>query len=206
MTADAAEKARLAALSLYKILDTAEEQVYDDLTHVAAYIARTPVALISFVDRDRQWFKSRVGIDITETPREYSFCAHAIKTPDMPLLVHDAQKDARFADNPYVTGAPGVRFYFGAPLRVDSDNALGSLCVIDTQPRDLDPSQIEALNALSRQVVTMLQIRKDVMALGDIVARSQSTKATDPRLDEVDRLTRELQDILFKKQGTAKNS
>lgn len=203
---DAAEEARLATLSLYKILDTAEEQVYDDLTKVAAYIADTPMALISIVDRDRQWFKSRVGMEATETPREYSFCAHAIKTPRIPFLVRDAKQDERFANNPLVTGAPHIRFYFGAPLLIDDQNALGSLCVIDTKPRELDLKQIEALNALSRQVMTMLHIRKDVMALGDLIHKFPAQKTgSEKRMDEVDRLTSELQSILFKKQTTAKN-
>ena len=202
---DAAEEARLAALSLYKILDTAEEQFYDDVTKVAAYIADTPMALITMVDKDRQWFKSRVGLDATETPREYSFCAHAIKTPRVPFLVRDAQKDERFSTNPYVTGDPNVRFYFGYPLLVDDKNALGSLCVVDTKPRELDLKQVDALAALSRQVVTMLQIRKDVMQLGDLVHKFPAQKTgSEKRMDEVDRLTQELQDILFKKQVTPK--
>lgn len=204
---DAAEEARLAALSLYKILDTAEEQFYDDITKVAAYIADTPMALITMVDKDRQWFKSRVGMDATETPREYSFCAHAIKTPRVPFLVRDAQKDERFSTNPYVTGDPNVRFYFGYPLLVDDKNALGSLCVIDNKPRELDLKQVDALAALSRQVVTMLQIRKDVMQLGALIEKFPATeKASDQRMSEVDRLTQELQDILFKKQVTAKKN
>ena len=204
---DATEEARLATLSLYKILDTAEEQVYDDLTKIAAYVAGTPMALISIIDKDRQWFKSRVGLDVTETPREYSFCAHAIKTPRMPFLVRDAQKDERFANNPFVTGEPNVRFYFGAPLLVDDKNALGSLCVIDTKPRELDLKQIEALNALSRQVVTMLQIRKDVMELGALIEKFPAkSSGAEQRMSEVDRLTQELQDILFKKQVTAKKN
>lgn len=204
---DAAEEARLAALSLYKILDTAEEQFYDDITKVAAFIADTPMALITMVDRDRQWFKSRVGLDATETPREYSFCAHAIKTPRVPFLVRDAQKDERFSNNPYVTGEPNVRFYFGYPLLVDDKNALGSLCVVDSKPRELDLKQVDALAALSRQVVTMLKIRKDVAALSDLIQKFPAQKAgSEKRMDEVDRLTADLQNILFKKQTTPKGS
>lgn len=202
---DAAEEARLAALSLYKILDTAEEPFYDDITKLAAHIAGTPMALITMVDRDRQWFKSKIGLDGTETPREYSFCAHAIKTPRTPFLVRDALKDERFANNPYVTGEPNVRFYFGYPLLVDDRNALGSLCVVDTKPRELDLKQVDALAALSRQVVTMLQIRKDVMALGALVEQFPAQKSgSEKRMDEVDRLTAELQSVLFRKQTAAK--
>lgn len=204
---DAAEEARLAALSLYKILDTAEEQFYDDITKLAAYIADTPMALITMVDRDRQWFKSKVGLDATETPREYSFCAHAIKTPRVPFLVRDAKQDERFSSNPYVTGEPNVRFYFGYPLLVDDKNALGSLCVVDNKPRELDLKQVDALAALSRQVITMLNIRKDVMALGALIEQFPAQKpGSDKRMDEVDRLTADLQNILFKKQTTQKNS
>jgi two-component system NtrC family sensor kinase len=204
---DPTEEARLAALSLYKILDTAGEQFYDDMTKVAAYIADTPMALITIVDRDRQWFKSRIGLEATETPREYSFCAHAIKTPRVPFLVRDAQKDERFSNNPYVTGDPNVRFYFGYPLLVDEKNALGSLCVLDTKPRELELKQVDALAALSRQVVTMLNIRKDVAALGDIIQKFPASKPESARrMDEVDRLTLDLQNILFKKQTTAQKS
>lgn len=204
---DPAEEARLAALSLYKILDTAGEQFYDDMTKVAAYIADTPMALITIVDRDRQWFKSRIGLEATETPREYSFCAHAIKTPRVPFLVRDAQKDERFSNNPYVTGDPNVRFYFGYPLLVDEKNALGSLCVLDTKPRELELKQVDALAALSRQVVTMLNIRKDVAALGDIIQKFPASKPESARrMDEIDRLTLDLQNILFKKQTTAQKS
>lgn len=204
---DPTEEARLAALSLYKILDTAGEQFYDDMTKVAAYIADTPMALITIVDRDRQWFKSRIGLEASETPREYSFCAHAIKTPRVPFLVRDAQKDERFSNNPYVTGDPNVRFYFGYPLLVDEKNALGSLCVLDTKPRELELKQVDALAALSRQVVTMLNIRKDVAALGDIIQKFPASKPESARrMDEVDRLTLDLQNILFKKQTTAQKS
>lgn len=204
---DPTEEARLAALSLYKIMDTASEQFYDDITKVAAYIADTPMALITMVDKDRQWFKSRVGLDATETPREYSFCAHAIKTPRVPFLVRDAKQDERFSNNPYVTGDPNVRFYFGYPLLVDDKNALGSLCVIDTKPRELDLKQVDALAALARQVVTMLNIRKDVAALGDLIQKFPASKPESARrMDEVDRLTLDLQNILFKKQTTAQKT
>jgi GAF domain-containing protein len=204
---DPNEEARLATLSLYRILDTAEEQFYDDITKVAAYIADTPMALITMVDRDRQWFKSRIGLDATETPREHSFCAHAIKTPRVPFLVRDAKQDERFSNNPYVTGDPNVRFYFGYPLLVDYKNALGSLCVIDTKPRELGLKQVDALAALSRQVVMMLKIRKDVAALGDIIDKFPASKPESARrMDEVDRLTLDLHNILFKKQTTVQKN
>jgi GAF domain-containing protein len=196
------EESRLAALQLYQILDTGEEQVYDDLTKIAAYIADTPMALISIVDRDRQWFKSRVGIDIAETKREYSFCAHAIKTPRMPFLVRDAKRDDRFASNPLVTGDPNIRFYFGAPLLMGDKNALGSLCVLDTKPRELSLRQIEALTALSRQVVLMLEIRKNVVALGAVAAEA---KPPEKKIADIDRLATEMQAIMRSRRAAESN-
>ena len=196
------EESRLAALQLYQILDSGEEQVYDDLTKIAAYIADTPMALISIVDRDRQWFKSRIGIDVPETKREYSFCSHAIQSPRLPFLVRDAKRDDRFASNPLVTGAPNIRFYFGAPLLMNDKNALGSLCVLDTKPRELSLKQIEALTALSRQVVLMLEIRKNVMALGALAAEA---KPAEKKVADIDRLATEMQAIMMSRRAAESN-
>ncbi|MEZ0262863.1 MAG: GAF domain-containing protein [Alphaproteobacteria bacterium] len=196
------EESRLAALQLYQILDSGEEQVYDDLTKIAAYIADTPMALISIVDRDRQWFKSRIGIDVPETKREYSFCSHAIQSPRLPFLVRDAKRDDRFASNPLVTGAPNIRFYFGAPLLMNDKNALGSLCVLDTKPRELSLKQIEALTALSRQVVLMLEIRKNVMALGALAAEA---KPAEKKVADIDRLATEMQAIMRSRRAAESN-
>ncbi len=154
------EQARLAALNEYAVLDTAPESSFDDLTQLASHICQTPIALVSLVDGTRQWFKSRVGLDASETPREAAFCAHAILQPDQVFEVHDAHQDPRFADNPLVTGAPHVVFYAGAPLVTAEHHALGTLCVIDHVPRSLTPEQHSALQALGRHVVHLLELRR----------------------------------------------
>ena len=153
------EARRLEALAAYRILDTAPERLFDDITMVASQICDTPIALVSLVDEHRQWFKSRVGLDASETPREQAFCAHTILSPDI-MVVHDTQLDARFAANPLVTGDPHIRFYAGAPLVTPTGEELGSLCVIDRSPRELNSGQLSALEALSRQVVAVLELRR----------------------------------------------
>lgn len=199
------EELRLAALKTYDILDSGCDQTYDDFTELASFIAGTPFAVISIVDRDRQWFKSRVGLDVEETPREVSFCAHAILTPDQPLHVQDATKDKRFADNPFVTGEAGIRFYFGAPLVCRDNFALGTLCVVDNKPRVLSPAQIVALNALARQVVTALEVRKCVVSLAKVVAAQHNDMAEHKKaMDEVDSLTHQLESLLHKKRQNQK--
>ncbi len=154
------EMQRQHVLEGYGIVETLPEQAYDDITHLASEICRTPIASITFLDRDRQWFKSRVGIDVTETPREISFCGHAILEPGSLMVVEDAQKDARFADNPLVTGDPHIRFYAGAPLVTPDGHALGTLCVIDREARDLNESQARSLRALARQIMAQLELRR----------------------------------------------
>lgn len=154
------EAARLDALRRFDILDTGAEAAYDDITRIAAYIAGTPISLISLVDEDRQWFKSRVGLTATQTPREHAFCAHAICEPDTPMIVTDAAHDPRFADNPLVTGAPDIRFYMGAPLVTCDHHAIGTLCVIDRVPHEPTPDQVAALSALARQVMSQLELRR----------------------------------------------
>lgn len=160
----ASEESRLAALLDYGVLDTSAEREYEDIAELAAFICGTPVSLISFVDKERQWFKARVGLDIRETPRWQSFCAHTLESAEM-LVVPDATIDARFAANPLVTGEQGIRFYAGAPIVEKGGQVLGSVCVIDREPRQLNAQQIKALEALSRQVVVLLEQRKAIAQL-----------------------------------------
>lgn len=153
------EASRLQALYQYKILDTPAEQIYDDITALAAFICKVPIALISLVDHQRQWFKSQTGVEVRETSRDVSFCAHAI-LGDRTLIVQDAMADPRFAENDLVTCAPNIRFYAGVPLITPAGYGLGTLCVIDHQPRTLSDAQIAALEALARQIVVQLEFRR----------------------------------------------
>jgi signal transduction histidine kinase len=158
------EPARLAELREYAILDTPPEQAFDDLTALASSIAGTPMALVSLIDDDRQWFKSRIGIDAPETPREVSFCAHAI-LDSRTFVVEDATLDPRFAGNPDVTGGPQIRFYAGAPLETQTGHRIGTLCVVDRKPRTLSAEDEAALRIIARQVMVQLELRKAGMAL-----------------------------------------
>lgn len=166
------EERRLAVLRAYGVLDTPRERAFDDLTRLAAEICGAPIAVVSLVDRARQWFKSAVGIDAVEVPREVSFCSQAIETPERPLVVRDAADDPRFAQNPLVTGDPHVRFYAGVPLVVPTGEALGALCVIDRVPRELSEAQLEALATLSRQVIAHLELRSRIRSL-ELVAEER---------------------------------
>ncbi|MBB3642267.1 MULTISPECIES: sensor domain-containing diguanylate cyclase [Variovorax] len=159
------EARRLEALESYQVLDTANEQAYDDLTSLAAAICRTPIALISLVDSGRQWFKSRVGLPVAETPRELAFCSHAILQPDHVLEVPDTLLDTRFSENALVTGDPHIRFYAGAPLVSLEGMPLGTICVIDREPRTLMDVERKALQSLARQVVAQLELRRTVAGL-----------------------------------------
>jgi GAF domain-containing protein len=152
------ETARLAALARYEVLDTPPEPAFDDVVRLAASVCDTPIALVSLVDEARQWFKARLGLDVEETPRELAFCGHAI-LEDRVLVVDDAARDSRFADNPLVTREPRIRFYAGAPLETPDGYRIGTVCVIDRQARFLDDEQLASLQALARLAVDELELR-----------------------------------------------
>ncbi len=158
------EAARLETLRKYRILDTEPEIAFDDLALLASHICETPMAAITLVDKDRQWFKSRIGLAVPETPRSISFCSHAIAGRGI-FIVPDASKDERLRDNPQVTGDPHIRFYAGAPLIAREGHALGTLCVVDRRPRRLTAAQTEALGALQRQVEAQLELRRRMFEL-----------------------------------------
>ena len=170
------EESRLAALREFKVLDSEPEEAFDAATRLAALICQAPVALITFVDEDRQWFKSRVGFDASETPRDVSFCAHAILQPG-PLVVRDTQTDERFRDNPYVLSRPYIRFYAGAPLTTEEGARLGTLCVLDTVPRVLFDDQLRALELLSTPVMALLNARRTVDYLESALNRQRERAA-----------------------------
>lgn len=166
------EERRLEALRRFKVLDSDPEEAFDAATRLAALICQTPIALITFVDEDRQWFKSRVGFDEQQTSRDISFCAHAILQPG-PLVVRDTQTDVRFRDNPLVLSSPYIRFYAGAPLTTAEGFRLGTLCVLDTVPRVLFSDQAAALELLSTQVMALLDMRRTVSYLESALNRKR---------------------------------
>ena len=166
------EQARLAALQRYQILDSDPEQAFDDLTMLASHICGTPIALITLLDADRQWFKARVGVSAHETARSVSFCTHAIKQREI-YVVPDATQDTLFKENPFVVGEPGIRFYAGAPLVTPDGHALGTLCVVDQVPRQLTAEQTEALEALRRQAQDQLELRLNLMQLKEALVERE---------------------------------
>lgn len=179
------ESARIEALLQCNILNTAPEEAFDDITSLAAHICKTPIALISLVDVERQWFKSKIGLEATETPRNISFCGYTILRSEV-FIVPDALADERFADNPLVTDSPHIRFYAGAPLITPEGLNLGSLCVIDRVPRDLSAEQIEALQTLSRQVVKQIQLRQNLADLErTVIQRRQKRTKLSPFLKRI---------------------
>jgi GAF domain-containing protein len=175
------EKKRLQILWQYEVLDTVPEELFDDLTELAARICEAPIALISLVDEKRQWFKSKIGITLNETARNISFCAHAINQNSL-FIVPDATRDERFAQSPLVTAEPYIRFYAGAPLISPDGHALGTLCVIDKLPRELRPDQKQALTILARHVVSQLELRRRSLELQSAREETNGFRAELTRL------------------------
>ncbi|TFH63904.1 MAG: sensor domain-containing diguanylate cyclase [Candidatus Zixiibacteriota bacterium] len=153
------EEGRIAALCRYEVLDTAEEKPFEKITSLVRTILDVPISAVSLVDTHRQWFKSRQGVDASETPRDVSFCTFTIQTRE-PMIVTNALEDERFANNPLVTGAPFIRSYAGSPLKTPDGYNLGALCAIDTKPRLFEPKQIEVLKNLANLVVDELELRR----------------------------------------------
>jgi len=173
------EQVRLAALHDHQILDTLAESEYDDITLLAAQICKTPIALISLVDDTRLWFKSAVGLDVHEMPRDDAFCAYAITKPNETMVVQDTLADKRFSRHPAVTGEPNIRFYAGAPLITSDNLALGTLCVMDSKPRELKREQLEALQALARQLSLRLELRRTTRQLRKANEELKNLSLTD---------------------------
>ena len=166
------EQERIQLLHALNLLDTPPEPVFDRITRLVSHLLDVPMALISLVDSNRQWFKSKVGITAAETPRDIAFCAHAILEA-RPLLIPDAKLDERFSDNPLVTGDLKVRFYAGIPIRTAGGLAMGTLCAIDNKPRILSPAQLEALSDLADIVTKEIQVRETVALSRSQLVRSQ---------------------------------
>ncbi len=190
------EEERLRALRRYKILDTKPEDRFDELTELAAIICGVPISLMSLIDADRQWFKSKVGLEIQETPRAQAFCTHAIMQPGM-FVVPDASKDDRFAQNPLVTGETHIRFYAGAPLVSSDGHVLGTMCVIDREPRELSETQLHALQILSRQVVYHMEMRSNLVELrAGLKARDEASGPSGEAAPGLDKIIADLEQSL----------
>lgn len=183
------EANRIAALDRYAILDTEPEEAFDSLVVLASYVCKTPMAMLSLVDDHRQWFKSKVGVQVSETPREVSICAHAIQQ-DKLFIVSDTQADDRFRENPLVINEPHIRFYAGAPLINEEGFALGTLCVADRQPRELEPEQKEALTALGKLALGQMELRLNLQLLKE--ALNDRTRTEHARELELKRLEEKL--------------
>lgn len=187
------DAARVAALQKYAILDSEPEQAFDDLVLLASFICNTPIAMISLVDGDRQWFKSKVGVSVSETPREIAFCNSAIRQPDV-FVVPDTLSDERFRNNPLVLSEPKIRFYAGAPLINEEGYALGTICVVDRAPREFSLGQQAALKALSRLVLAQMEFRRNLMLLKE--ALTDRTKEEHERQQEILKLQQTLLRVL----------
>ncbi len=189
------EKERIRELLSYKILDTSPEKELDEIAEIASAICNTPISLITLVDSDRQWFKSRIGIDAEETPREHAFCEYALNKPNELLIVTDPLNDIRFKDNPYVTKDPNIRFYAGAPLQTPSGYVLGTLCVIDNKPNRLSDVQKRALELLARKAMSFLNARKLLI---------EQNKHIENSITQLKNLTDQAPGVLYQLQMTSR--
>lgn len=177
------EEERLSALQTYNIMDSLPEKDYDNLTKIASEICQVPVALITFMGRERQWFKSKVGVDLSENQRNFTFCAHGMIDTEEPLVVNDATKDPRFVGNPLVTGPFQVRFYAGVQLVDKAGFPLGSICVLDVKKNELNQGQLETLKILAQQVIRLLELRKTIT---DLEISKENLLRTNKQLQEYD--------------------
>jgi GAF domain-containing protein len=207
MPASTEEFARQRALDTYRLVDTLPEAAYEDIVQLASTLCGAPIALISLIDRDRQWFKARIGLDVEETNRDIAFCDHAIRQPDQLMEVPDARRDPRFAGNPLVTGEPDIRFYAGMPLVTPGGAAVGTVCVIDREPRELDERQRNALASLARLTMNLLEARhrereleRSIMLASLAEAASSEPQVEAPKGDGFSIAVFEVQDLA----GTSK--
>lgn len=186
------EAKRIKVLWQYEVLDTVPEEVFDELTALASHICGAPIALITLVDENRQWFKSKVGTSLKETGRDVSLCAHTILQSEL-LIIPDTTLDERFKDNPLVTTSPKIRFYAGAPLVTPDGYALGTLCIVDLVPHDMTADQKQALRVLARHVMTQLELRRHALELGKTRSDCKKTKSDLVKAKaEIVRLQRQL--------------
>ena len=183
------ETSRLKALDEYKVMDTLPEQAYDNFTKLASIICNTPIALITLLDEERQWFKSRIGLERTEIPREDAICNYAIIQPDSILIVADIAKDARFGGNSLVTQEPNVRFYAGIPLVTSNGEALGTICVMDTKPREITQEQLHILKVLANEVMGQFELRRSIATLEKSVLKQEEY------IDQLQEYQRELERV-----------
>ena len=197
------EAQRLEELRRYALLDTAPEKAFDNITALTARIFSVPIATVTLIDEDRQWFKAKVGVSVKETSRDISFCAHAIKQTEL-FIIPDATQDLRFANNPLVTSDPKIRFYAGAPLITPDGYALGTLCVIDKVPRELRSEQQQALRVLARHVMMQLELRRHAKDLNEA---HKAREATREELDKVQAENAELKrELVTLKNGKSRQT
>ncbi len=202
MTAVHEETARQRALDVYHVVDSLPDTAFDDIGRIASILCAAPIALVSLIDRDRQWLKARTGFELSETRREDAFCDHAIRTPGALMEVPDAVDDARFATNPLVTGSTGIRFYAGMPLITPSGAAIGTVCVLDREPRTLSDAQREGLASLARLTMNLLEARHRERALERSIWLASPADPDEPETAPTVR-SRGRTIVIFEVQGLA---